>query len=248
MARQGWESALDDDVLARSSGSGFWSGTFRWVLGFFMVGTLTAGAAYYLPLHRAHKALTEQYAALQKKADADDADLKRLKTDLASVEADREKLQAAQGQQEARQRADRERDGKLRELLTSKLAPYAKSHLTVAARPEGGTAVLIPAGLVRIQGVEITDPGKNALCTIIRAMSSAGSLSYRVGAFVTHADAAVAGPREEAASRAVNAARTMEEKCAVPGTRILGAGFVQPPTSGDGALGGDLLELDVALL
>jgi chemotaxis protein MotB len=249
MARQGWENALDDDLLARSSSSGFWSGLLRWLVGLFIVGTLTAGAAYYLPLHRAHKALTEQYAVLQKRADADDAELKKTKTDLASAEADRNKLKDEHGEQEARQKAAKDQGGKLRDVLTTKLAGYARSHLVVTARGDMA-AVLFPPALVRMQGAEITESGKTSLCTVIKSMSTAGPLSYRVGAYVAHADAAAAGPREQAAGRATSAARALEEKCAVPGTRILAAGFLEAPSTGDGAPGGggDDLELDVAPL
>jgi hypothetical protein len=248
MARQGWENALDDDMaFARSSGGGFWSGLLRVLLGLFVVGTLTVGAAYYLPLHRAHKALTEQFAALSKRVDTQDTDLKKLKTELVAAEADRDRLEAAQGQQEARQKADKERDTKLREVLTTKLAGFSKSHLSVVAGSQG-TAVLLPPALVRMQGLELTEGGRNMLCSVIKSMSAVGPLTYRVGAFVSRTDAAGTGPREQSASRATNTARTMEERCAVPATRILSAGFMQPPASADSAAAGETLELDVALL
>jgi hypothetical protein len=245
MARQGWENALDDDmVLARSSSGGF----FRWVIGFFIVGTLTAGAAYYLPLHRAHKALTEQYGVLTKRAETQETELKRLKADLASAQSDRDRLEAEHGQQEARQKADKARDTKLRDVLATKLAAYTgKGHLNLVAKSDG-TAVLVPPTLIRLQGTEVSEAGKGTLCAITKAMSAVGPLSYRVGVFVARTDAAGNGPREQAAARAANAARVLEERCAVPATRILAAGFVQPAVSGDSALAGDVLELDVALL
>jgi hypothetical protein len=249
MARQGWENALDDDmVLARSGSGGFWSGLFRWLVGFFIVGTLTAGAAYYLPLRRAHKALTEQYGVLSKRVEAQETELKRMKTDLAAAQADRDRLEAEHGQQEARQKANKDRDSKLRDVLAGKLVGYTgKAHLNVVTRSDSA-AVLVPPTLIRMQGAEISEAGKGTLCAIAKAMSSVGPLSYRVGAFVARTDAAGTGPREQAASRAASAARALEEKCAVPATRILSAGFMQPPTSGDSALSGDVLELDVALL
>jgi len=249
MARQGWENALDDDmVLARSGSGGFWSGLFRWLVGFFIVGTLTAGAAYYLPLHRAHKALTEQYGIVAKRAETQEAELKRLKADLASAQTDRDRFQSESGQQEAHQKADKERDTKLRDVLATKLAGYTgKAHLNVVTRSEG-VAVLIPPTLIRMQGAEVSEAGKGTLCTITKAMSAVGPLSYRVGVFVARTDAAGNGPREQAASRAASTARALEEKCTVPATRILAAGFMQPTASGDSALSGDVLELDVALL
>ena len=249
MARQGWENALDDEMaFVRSGSSGFWPTAFRWLVGLFIVGTLTAGTAYYLPLHRAHKALTEQYGVLAKRVESQEAELKRLKTDLSSAQADKDRLETEHGQQEARQKADKERDSKLRDVLAGKLAAYmGKAHLNVLTRSEGA-AVLVPPTLIRMQGAEISESGKSTLCAIAKAMSSVGPLSYRVGAYVSRTDAAANGPREQAASRAASAARALEEKCAVPATRILSAGFAQPPASGDSALSGDVLELDVALL
>ena len=96
-----------------------------------------------------------------------------------------------------------------------------------------------------MQGAELSDAGRNSLCAIVKAMSAVGPLTYRVGAYVAHADASASGPREQAAGRATNAAKALEERCAVPDTRILSAGFVQPAST-SGA--GDVLELDVALL
>lgn len=250
MARQGWENALDDDMaFARSGGSsGFWPTAFRWLVGLFIVGTLTVGTAYYLPLHRAHKALTEQYGILSKRVEAQEAELKRIKTDLGSAQADKDRLEAEHGQQEARQKADKDRDSKLREVLAGKLAAYmGKAHLNVVTKSDAA-AVLVPPTLIRMQGTEISETGKSTLCAIAKAMSAVGPLSYRVGAYVSRTDAAGNGPREQAASRGASAARALEEKCAVPATRILSAGFMQPPSSGDSALSGDVLELDVALL
>jgi len=249
MARQGWENALgDDDMLAmgRSRGGGFWSGFLRAVVGVFIVGALTAGTAYYLPLHRAHKALTEQYGALVKKSDSEQAELKRVKAQLAGAEADRDRLDAERGQQEAKQKADKERTSKLREVIASKLGAFTgKGRLAVVVRADTAAVVVAPA-LVRMQGAEVSEPGKVALCGIVKAMSAVGPLSYRIGAFVTRGEGATV--REQASSRALSVARALEEKCAVPGTRILGAGFAQPPAAPEVPAATDLLELDVALL
>ena len=244
MARQAWESTVDDEFGLRSSGSGFLSSLPGWLLGLLVLGTLTAGTAYYLPLLRAHRALSEQYGALQKRTDVQDSELRRLKVKLSSAEADRQKLKEQQGLLAAREQAEKARSGKLRDVLSTGLASFGRSRLSVVAR-DAGAAVIIPPGVVRMQGTELSDVGRNALCTIVKAMSPVGPLTYRVGAYVAHADASATGPREQAANRATNAAKALEEQCAVPGTRILSAGFVQPVSAGSA---GDDLELDVALL
>jgi hypothetical protein len=244
MTRQAWESTADAELGFRSSGGGFLSSLSWWLLGLIVLGALTAGTAYYLPLHRAHRALSERYAALQKRTDVQDSELRRFKAALATVEADRQKLRDRQSLLAARDEAGKDRNAKLRELVSVKLAGFARSRLSVVARGDG-VAVTIPSRIVRMRGAELSDAGRNTLCAIVKAISSAGPLTYRVGAYVAHADASAAGPREQAASRATNAARALEENCAVPDTRILSAGFVQPP-SASGV--GDVLELDVAAL
>ena len=245
MARQAWDSAMGDEFPFRATGAGFLGALWKWLLGVVVVAALTAGTAYYLPLVRAHRALSVQYSALQKHADTDDASLKRLKSQLASVQADREKLRLREDQLEAKQQTEKERSGKLRDALATKLVAFTKSHVAVVAR-ERGAAVLLPPALARMQGAALSEAGRNSLCIVVKAMSAVGPLTYRVGAYVAHADPAAAGPREEAASRAASAAKALEEQCAIPGPRILSAGFVLP--SGDGTLGVDLLELEVALL
>lgn len=244
MTRQAWESTADGELGFRSSAGGFLSSLSWWLLGLIVLGSLTAGTAYYLPLHRAHRALSERYAALQKRTDVQDSEVRRLKAALASAEADKQRLRERQSLLAAREQAGKDRSGKLRDVLSTKLAGFTKSHLAVVAR-EDGAALMIPPRIVRMQGAELSDAGRNALCAIVKAIGAAGPLTYRVGAYVARADASAAGPREQAASRATSAAKALEEKCAVPDTRILSAGFVQPASS-SGA--GDVLELDVAAL
>jgi hypothetical protein len=244
MTRQAWESTADGDLGFRSSGGGFLSSLSWWLLGLIGLGALTAGTAYYLPLHRAHRALSERYAALQKRTDVQDSELQHLRAKLASAEVDRQKLLERQSLLAARDQAGKDRSSNLRDALATRLAGFTKSHLYVVARDDGA-AVMIPSRIVRMQGAELTPAGGYALCAIVKAMSAAGPLNYRVGTYVAHADASAAGPREQAASRAINAAKALEEKCAVPDTRILSAGFVQP-RSPSGV--GDVLELDVAPL
>lgn len=236
---------MDGELLLRSGGSGFLGTATRWILGLLVVGAATAGAAYYLPLVRAHRALSEQFSVLQKRADEDEAALKRAKADLSSAKADREKLEERQGQLAAKEQAEKDRSNKLRDVLSTKLTGFTRSHLAVTPK-DSGAAVILPQGLVRMQGAELTEPGKGALCSVVKAMSAIGPLTYRVGAYVAHADATGPGAREQAASRATSAAKALEEKCAVPGTRILAAGYAQPPA--EGAPAGDVLELDVATL
>src|SRR5207244_12028481 len=108
------------------------------------------------------------------------------------------------------------------------------------------TSVVVGASLVRMQGAEVSESGKVALCGIVKAMSAVGPLTYRSGAFVARAEGAPG--REQASARANSTARALEDKCAVPGTRILGAGFAVPPSAPEVPASTDLLELDVALL
>lgn len=244
MSRQAWESTADGELGFRSSAGGFLSSLSWWLLGLIVLAALTAGTAYYLPLLRAHRALSERYSALQKRTDVQDSELRGLKASLASAESDRRKLRERQSLLAARDQAGKDLNGKLRDLIATRLAAFGKSHLSVVARDDG-VSVTVPSRIVRMHGAELSDAGRNTLCAIVKAMSAAGPLTYRVGAYVAHADASAAGPREQAASRATNAAKTLEEKCAVPDTRILSAGFVEPASS-SGA--GDVLELNVALL
>ena len=50
MTRQAWESTADGELGFRSSAGGFLSSLSWWLLGLIVLGALTAGTAYYLPL------------------------------------------------------------------------------------------------------------------------------------------------------------------------------------------------------
>src|SRR5689334_19991556 len=118
MTRQAWESTADGELGFRSSGGGFLSSLSWWLLGLIVLGALTAGAAYYVPLHRAHRALSERYAALQKRTDVQDSELRRLKAALSTVEADRQKLRERQSLLAARDEAGKDRNANLRDVVS----------------------------------------------------------------------------------------------------------------------------------
>ena len=256
MARQGWEQALGSDEMIAMSGGG--SGVWRWLTRVFVVVALTLAAAYYLPLHRAHQALIQQHSALLKRVESQDQEIHRLQAAVAAARAEQERREAEQGRQEAKKKADMDRGGELKAQLTSKLSAYAgRGRLAVVAHGDRAI-VMVSSGLIRFQGDGLGEPARAALCSIIKTMSSLGPLSFRVGASVTRVEpggaspAGALGPRELASARAASVARTMEERCAVPTTRILSAGFVQPDGDALGAAAapppGDLIELDVGSL
>ena len=66
MAKNAWENSLSDQELAAMGAgrSGRGASVGRWILWLFVIGGLTLAGAYYLPLYRAHKELTQSYGTL----------------------------------------------------------------------------------------------------------------------------------------------------------------------------------------
>src|SRR5688572_16207495 len=71
-----------------------------------LIGAATFVFAYYLPLHRAHAALTAQHQALSGKAQSAAGALKQAQTELAGIKEKRDELERDRFQRESGQKSE----------------------------------------------------------------------------------------------------------------------------------------------
>jgi hypothetical protein len=220
MAKNAWENSLSEQELAAmGSGSGRGGSVGRWVLWLFVIGGLTLAGAYYLPLYRAHKELTQSYASLSSNSKTAETALKTAQTELASIKARKDELEERVANSSSKEKAAMDKLKQLETRLTAKLARYAKhSSLTLTARVDRIVVALEPAEGRLATTPEPTPAERAVLCDVAGATHSNGSFNLEV---LTYAEAGNGATTwAQASDRATLAAQTLHEKCSYPIERV----------------------------
>jgi chemotaxis protein MotB len=166
MARHSWET----DAAAPRSGSGR---VRRVLIGLLVIGLATFVAAYYVPLLRAHQALTRLSQESSSKAEALDQKVKKLETDLAAASTERDRLTQAEKERASSSKDGKERLTAIESDLNGGLKKYAGKGTVTVAVADAFVRVSIRADLL-FPGdkPELNLTGAAALCDVARAAAS----------------------------------------------------------------------------
>lgn len=226
MARDNWDDS--DPDFAALAGRPRRKLKIAWTPLLAIVG-LTFGAAYYIPLHRAHSSLTERHAAAAERSRKVDEELAKTQKELRTSEEQRRSLEVRVAEFDERAAQSSRRIESLKERLSSGLAKPVRSG---AIRLESGASsvtLTIPSDqLFTPQRLDVSPKGKDLLCDVARA---AGDGVLVVSASVSSSDVAppamrqvLKSPWSVAALRGTQLAETLEKSCRVPASRIQSAG------------------------
>lgn len=239
MGRNDWED-VDDDLAAlagRPRGKLSVKRIWPQLLG---IAGLTFATAYYLPMHRAHRALTTQHAVALQRGDGLERELKQAQADLREAKERGDELAAKvdAADAQAKQRADALKS--LKERLESALSKPVKSG--AVGIDGGGPGVVVvsiePDQVFLPNKLDVSPKGKDLICDVARA---AGDRELNVSA--TTAARELAPPTLRVALRnrwALGAAKaaavvdTLEKGCRVPVARLQNAAPVAPPEAQGG--------------
>ena len=233
MAGHAWEEA---PVAFRPRGR--LAALGRWLVRLFVIGALTLGAAFYLPLYRAHRALTVNHALVLDKSRALERDLARARSELSTAQAAQAKLETKN--EEARSRVT-VKTTHLDEALSAARAKLQRfldrKIFSLALREERLVVSFSPAV---VQGLEMSPApvlaARLGLCDIVTALANvAGTHAVDVMAYVdssapTLAEAS-ASARDVPARLANRVAETLESKCQLPAGRASAIVRGQPSTT-----------------
>lgn len=216
-----WQDDPDLAGLRPRRGSTPWG---RILVGVLFVGCGTFALAYYLPLYRAHHALSEDHARLREKLESVEQTLQKTESDLKSVTAKRDEL-AADAEQEAAKRSKSASDfGALKDALATAAERAVKKKAGVVGADANGARLALAVSQVFSSGkVEVSASGAALLCAVAKA---AGSRALHVTGVATDAEvpAQLKSKYENAweysAAAAAAVAETLHEKCSVPGTKL----------------------------
>jgi hypothetical protein len=216
-----WQDDPDLAALRPRRGSTPWARIF---VGVLFVGCGTFALAYYLPLYRAHHALSDDHARLREKLESVEQALQKSETELKSVTAKRDELQANADQTQAKLTAGASDFGSVKDALaTAADKAIKKKAAAVGTDGSGARLAVSPSQLFATGKLEVSGSGGALLCAVAKA---AGSRALHVTGVA--ADADVPAPLKTkfengwsyaaAASAAVVAA--LHDKCSVADTKL----------------------------
>lgn len=237
MAKNPWNDDPDVAAMRPRRGPMPWGRVF---VGVVLVGCGTFGLAYYLPLYRAHRSLSDDHARLRSELETLQSSVGKTKSELKDVTAKYDELA---GERDKRENAAKGKSSELsgvKSALSSSLEKLVKKKQAAVGMDESGVRVALAASYVLATGkAETGGSGKVALCDVAKA---AGTKPLKVISVASEVPALLKTKFTNVwaynAAAAAAAADTLVEQCSVAATRISAESPGAPRAAG-AAFGGD---------
>jgi flagellar motor protein MotB len=219
MAKNPWNDDPDLAAMRPKRGAMPWG---RVLIGVLVVACGTFALAYYLPLHRAHRSLTDDHTRLRGQLESASNSLKQTQSDLKEAAAKRDELEADREKRESASKGRSAEAQTLKTKLASSLEKFSKKKLALVGADDAGVHVALSTGLLFGAGkLDVTASGQIALCEIAKA---SGSRPLRVIGIASDVPAALqakfASAWVYASAAAASAADVLESKCSVAPSRL----------------------------
>ena len=196
----------------------------RVLIGVLVVGCGTFGLAYYLPLYRAHHALSDDHAKLREKLEGVEQNLQKAESELKSVTAKRDELLSSAQEAEAKVAAHASDLGAVKDALAAAVDKALKKKAAALGSDAAGVRVAVAASLLFAAGkTEVSPAGAALLCAVAKA---AGSRPLHVTAVAGDADvpallkAKYASAWGYTSASVAEVAATLHDKCSVSGSKL----------------------------
>jgi len=219
MAKNPWNDDPDLAAMRPKRGAMPWGRVF---VGVVLVGCGTFGLAYYLPLYRAHRSLTDDHARLRGELESATNSLKQTQSDLKETKEKRDELEADRQKRESAAQGKSAEAQSLKASLGSSLEKFSKKKLALVGADEAGVHVALSSGMLFTAGkLDVSASGQTALCDVAKA---SGSRPLRVIGIANDVPAALKAKFPStwayASGAAASAAETLESKCSVAPARL----------------------------
>ena len=193
-------------------------------MGVMLVGCGTFALAYYLPLNRAHHALSDDHARLREKLESVEQSLKKNEAELKAAVSKRDELQASAQEAESKVASAASELKAVSDGFSSAADKAIKKKAAAVGTDATGARVALSMGTVFSAGkVEVSGSGTSILCAIAKA---AGSRPLHVIATAKDDDIPAQLQTKYASAwgytsaAAAEVASTLKEKCSVPGAKL----------------------------
>jgi flagellar motor protein MotB len=219
MARNPWNDDPDVAAMRPRRGPMPWG---RVLIGVVLVGCGTFGLAYYLPLYRAHRSLSDDHSRLRGQLETAQGTLGKVQSDLKSVTEKHDELAAERDKRESATKGKSAELAGVKSALAAALEKSVKKKQVLVGSDDSGVRVALSSAFLFTTGkVEPSGSGRAALCEVAKA---SGSRPLRVVGVTGEVPALLKlkFPNSWAYTGAATAsvAETLAEKCAVLPARI----------------------------
>ncbi|MGC4068727.1 MAG: hypothetical protein QM784_29580 [Polyangiaceae bacterium] len=220
MGKKDWQRALEEDDLSavvstQSRGRGW-----RVASIVLLLGIATFGAAYYIPLYRAHSTLTDEYKKLSAESQTQRKQLTETIDTLKKVAEERDRLASqTRGVRDSQESAAQQIE-KVEGAVGAALKKFTgKGKVEIARTTDAIEVTLASPALLGLGTADVTDFGKKTMCALAGALKSKDVQLQIIG---NGADpktkTAVSFPL--AAARAANLAKHLNDACGVDAARL----------------------------
>ena len=229
MGKAKWEqeAMADADLLAVGVSPKRGRG-LQVAFGVLAIGAVTFGIAYYVPLHRAHATLTEEFTTLSQQAAEDRKQLTTAADALKKVTAERDQLLAFKTAKST-ERAKLDQDlGQLEREVGSKLKAFVSKRWVSVSKQEDGVRVAVSSkSLFNRDGTELNRSGEKLLCQALEPLKVFKGARVVIRGHGSDADAKRAKDLDSgwelAAARAGSGANVGAEDCGFSASALTAA-------------------------
>jgi len=212
----------------------------RWgrvATGVLVVGCATFAFAFYLPLVRAHEALTKQFLSLQVQVDSANRAVLDAQTQAKDALEQKQALQDQIAQAKQVEKSSSDASASIKGALESKLQkPAAKEQAAVGSVDGQAVATLSLNYLLTRGKLEVSPDGKVALCGVATASNKRPLRVLAVADKKSIPPTLVAKlktPLDYSGAVATLVAQTLLDKCGVDAAHLSATSFpAEPPSSG----------------
>ena len=229
---------VDPDVKAMRASMRPSAGPMRWgrvLTGVLVVGCATFAFAFYVPLLRAHEALTKQFLSLQSQVDSANRSVQDAQTQAKEALEQKQAMQEQMAQAKQLEKSGSEASASVKTALESKLQkPIAKDQAAVGSADGQAVATLSLNYLLTRGKLELSADGKVALCSVATASNKRAIRVLAVAdkkSIPAPLAAKLKTPLDYGGAVAALVAQTLLDKCSVDAALLSATSFPAEPAA-----------------
>lgn len=230
---------MDPDLNAMRASMRPSAGPMRWgrvLTGVLVVGCATFAFAFYVPLMRAHEALTKQFLSLQAQVDAANRSVQSAQAQAKELLEQKQSLEEQIAQAKRVEKSGADASASLKTALESKLQKVVAKDQAAIGSAEAQAVAAVSLNYLLTRGkLEVSPDGKAALCSVATA-SNKHTIRVLAVADKKSIPATLAAklktPLDYGGAVAALVAQTLLDKCSVEAARLSATSFpAEPATS-----------------
>jgi len=231
---------IDPDLQAMRGSMRPSARPLRWgrvATGVLVVACVTFAFAFYVPLMRAHEALTKQFLSLQSQVDTANRAAREARTQAKDALEQKQALQDQIAQAKQVEKSGSEASASIKSALESKLQKPAAKEQAAVGTVDGQAVASLSLNYLLARGkLEVSPDGKAALCGVATASNKH---PLRVLAIADKKSipptlvAKLKTPFDYSGAVATLVAQTLLDKCSVDAAHLSATSFpAEPPPAG----------------